>query len=63
MGAEIVEQVHKVDEFFHPKHKKLSYTFRVVYRHMERTLSQKEVNEIHKQIENAAAKILKVEIR
>lgn len=30
---------------------------------MERTLTQKEVNDIHKEIEDAAVKQLKVEIR
>ncbi|XP_035225130.1 probable phenylalanine--tRNA ligase, mitochondrial [Stegodyphus dumicola] len=63
VGGEVIEQVHKVDEFFHPKHKRQSYCYRIVYRHMERTLSQKEVNEIHKKIEDAAVKFLKVEIR
>ncbi|KAG8197302.1 hypothetical protein JTE90_007548 [Oedothorax gibbosus] len=63
IGGEIVEQVHKIDEFFHPKHKRQSYTYRIVYRHMERTLTQKEVNDIHKEIEDAAVKQLNVEIR
>ncbi|GFS65035.1 probable phenylalanine--tRNA ligase, mitochondrial [Trichonephila inaurata madagascariensis] len=63
IGGEIIEQVHKIDEFFHPKHKKQSYTYRIIYRHMERTLSQKEVNEIHKKIEEAAVKNLNVTIR
>ncbi|GIY91902.1 probable phenylalanine--tRNA ligase, mitochondrial [Caerostris extrusa] len=63
IGSEIIEQVNKIDEFFHPKKKRQSYTYRIIYRHMERTLSQKEVNEIHKQIENAAVKNLNVEIR
>ncbi|GFQ96422.1 phenylalanine--tRNA ligase, mitochondrial [Trichonephila clavata] len=63
IGGEIIEQVHKIDEFFHPKHKKQSYTYRIIYRHMERTLSQKEVNEVHKNIEEAAVKNLNVTIR
>lgn len=63
IGGEIIEQVHKIDEFFHPKQKKWSYCFRIVYRHMERTLTQQEVNDIHKGIENAATEKLKVEIR
>ncbi|CAL1273594.1 unnamed protein product [Larinioides sclopetarius] len=63
IGGEIIEQVHKIDEFFHPKKKRQSYTYRIIYRHMERTLSQKEVNEVHKQIETAAVKHLGVEVR
>lgn len=63
IGGEIIEQVYKIDEFFHPKHKRQSYCYRIVYRHMERTLTQKEVNDIHKEIECAAVKQLNVEIR
>ncbi|XP_054721555.1 probable phenylalanine--tRNA ligase, mitochondrial [Uloborus diversus] len=63
IGGEIIEQVHKIDEFFHPKHRRQSFCYRIVYRHMERTLSQSEVNKIHEEIANAAVKFLNVEIR
>lgn len=56
-------QVHVVDKFMHPKTKKSSYTFRIIYRHMERTLTNSEVNVFHKQIEEAATREFNVKIR
>lgn len=63
VGGDIIEQVHLIDEFFHPKRKRKSYCYRIVYRHMERTLTQSEVNKIHAQIERTAAEELCVEVR
>ena len=63
VGGETVEQVELVDEFFHPKKKRLSHCYRIVYRAMDRTLTQDEVNEIHKEIENESVKKLGVELR
>lgn len=63
IGGDIIEQVVLVDEFTHPKTGKKSHCYRIIYRHMERTLLQKEVNEVHKEIENAARLKLGVIIR
>jgi len=52
-----------VDKFKHPKTGKSSVCFRIVYRHMERTLTQAEVNEIHKQIASASVDSFNVQIR
>ena len=52
-----------VDSFFHPKKKLTSHCYRIIYRHMEKTLTQEEVNSIHKDIELAAREKLKVLIR
>lgn len=49
--------------FKHPKTGKSSLCFRIVYRHMERTLTQDEVNGVHKKIEEAATAKLGVKIR
>jgi phenylalanyl-tRNA synthetase alpha chain len=56
-------QVTLVDRFVHPKKKLTSHCYRLVYRHMEKTLTQDEVNSVHKEIENAAKEQLKVDIR
>lgn len=62
-GGQLVEQVKLIDQFQHPKSKNVSHCYRIIYRHLERTLNQEEVNEIHKLIETNAIKILGVKIR
>ena len=56
-------QVKLVDEFFHPKKQVMSHCYRIVYRHMERLLTQEEVNVIHRKIEESASNLLNVVIR
>lgn len=56
-------QVNIVDEFFHPKKKRHSHTYRITYRHSTHALTKDEVNIIHKRVEEAAAENLKAEIR
>lgn len=63
VGSDVVESVTLIDDFTHPKTQRRSHCYRIVYRHMERTLTQAEVNSIHGQIEEAATKQLNVHIR
>lgn len=63
VGGDIVEQISLVDKFKHPKTGKSSLCFRIVYRHMERTLTQAEVNEIHSKIAQSCVEQLAVTIR
>lgn len=56
-------QVNIADKFTHPKTKKASYTFRIIYRHMERTLTNAEVNVFHTKIGDAAKNEFNVELR
>ncbi|XP_038218490.1 probable phenylalanine--tRNA ligase, mitochondrial [Zerene cesonia] len=63
VGGDIIEQVKLKDKFIHPKTKKHSLCFSIVYRHLERTLTQAEVNLVHKQIEKAAEQTFGVVIR
>lgn len=63
IGDDIVEQVKLNDKFTHPKTGRNSLTFRIVYRHMERTLTQKEANTIHDKISSELVKKFRVTIR
>jgi len=63
LGGDFVEHVELFDTFFHPKKKRMSHAYRITYRHMEKTFTQEEANEIHKVIEEKAANLLGVTIR
>ncbi|XP_045610888.1 phenylalanine--tRNA ligase, mitochondrial isoform X2 [Procambarus clarkii] len=63
VGGDIVEQVHLIDAFTHPKKRLTSHCYRIVYRHMEKVLTQEEVNVLHKRIEKEATVNLNVTIR
>uniref|UniRef100_A0A2S2P637 phenylalanine--tRNA ligase n=1 Tax=Schizaphis graminum TaxID=13262 RepID=A0A2S2P637_SCHGA len=62
-GGQLVEQVKLIDQFTHPKTGNVSHCYRIVYRHLEKTLSQAEVNEVHKLIEINATQILGIKLR
>jgi len=61
VGGDLIEQVEMIDEF--QKKGRTSHCYRIVYRHMHRTLTQDEVNTVHKRIEAEAASQLGVELR
>lgn len=63
VGGNIVEQVVLIDEFKHPKTGKLSHCYRIIYRDMEKTLTQAEVNVVHKEIQKCAQQKLFVTVR
>ncbi|XP_036777102.1 phenylalanine--tRNA ligase, mitochondrial isoform X1 [Manis pentadactyla] len=63
IGGDLVEKVDLIDKFEHPKTHKTSHCYRITYRHMERTLSQREVGRVHQAVQEAAVRLLGVEGR
>uniref|UniRef100_A0A5S6R5B5 Sulfhydryl oxidase n=1 Tax=Trichuris muris TaxID=70415 RepID=A0A5S6R5B5_TRIMR len=63
VGGDMVEQVNLLDEYVHPTTGRRSNCFRIVYRHMERTLTQNEANRVHKIIEDTVRDQFGVDIR
>lgn len=61
-GGEIVENVSLIDEFT-TKEGKTSHAYRIIYRSNERTLTDEEVNSVHKNIGRRLTDELKVQIR
>ncbi|XP_030894523.1 phenylalanine--tRNA ligase, mitochondrial-like [Leptonychotes weddellii] len=63
IGGDLVEKVDLIDKFEHPKTHKTSHCYRITYRHMERTLSQREVGCVHQAVQEAVVRLLGVEGR
>lgn len=65
-AGELVEQVEKTDEYENDEKfgkDKKSYTFRIIYRSLERTLTNEEVNVIHDKISEKTKSELSAVIR
>ncbi len=66
LGGDLVEQVELIDKYEDLKKfgsEKVSYTYRIVYRSMERTLKSKEVDEIQSKIYSQTAEQFNAELR
>lgn len=63
VGGDLVEKVDLIDKFEHPKTHRTSHCYRITYRHMERTLSQREVSSVHQAVQEATVQLLGVEGR
>lgn len=64
-GGNLVEQVEKVDEYENEEKwpGKKSYTFRIIYRSLEKTLTNEEVNKMHDKITEKTKKELSAMVR
>ena len=62
-AGDLVEQVTVVDEFTHPKSGRLSKCFRIVYRSMERSLTNEEIDELQFRVRSEVESSLGVELR
>ncbi|KAL8695136.1 MAG: hypothetical protein Q9218_000304 [Villophora microphyllina] len=63
IGGDLVESVTLVDEFQHPVSGRKSMCYRTNYQSFERTLINREVNELHDRVEEELTKQLGVELR
>ena len=62
-AGNLAEDVKLVDEFVHATTGRKSLCYRIVYRSLERTLTNEEVNKIHGEVVARLASELKVELR
>lgn len=62
-GGDLIESVVIVDEFVHPKTGRKSQCYRIHYQSMERNLTNDEINQIHKKVEDDLLSNFQVEIR
>ena len=62
-AGSLAEDVKLVDEYVHPTSGRKSLCYRIVYRSLERTLTNEEVNQIHGEVVARLASELDVELR
>ena len=63
IAGDNVEDVRLFDEFTHPKTGLRSVAYRIIYRSLERTLTNKEAVAMHKEVREALVRELGVELR
>lgn len=66
IGGDMVEEVELLDKYENTQkfgEGKVSYTYRVTYRHLDRTLTNAEVNELHQRLEERTVSEFGGEIR
>ncbi|KAK2079369.1 hypothetical protein QBZ16_003060 [Prototheca wickerhamii] len=63
IAGDLVEEVKLLDSFTHPKTNKTSHCYRIVYRSMDRSLTDEEINELQWKVRKDIEEKLKVELR
>ena len=63
VGGDLIEKVELFDEFTNKKINRTSHAYRITYRHMDRSLTNEEVDEVQFQIREALAREVGVDLR
>jgi phenylalanyl-tRNA synthetase alpha chain len=66
VGEDLTEEVKLLDTYQDPKKfgaDNVSYTYRIVYRSLERTLTSEEVDALHKKLEEATHATYQAQVR
>lgn len=62
-APDIIEDIQEIDDFFHPKELRTSKTYRLTFRHNDRSLTHEEVNGVNNKIYEKIEEKLNVEAR
>ena len=63
ISGDLVESVDLIDEFTHPKTKRTSHCYRVNYRHMDRNLTNEEIDKLQFELRDRVTSELNCELR
>ncbi|KAI8086470.1 phenylalanyl-tRNA synthetase [Halteromyces radiatus] len=63
VAGDLVENVKLIDDFVHPKTKKRSLCYRIMYRSMDRNVTNEEINEIQDKVRSTVEQEFGVELR
>ena len=63
VSGDLAETVEMIDTFVHPKSKRLSQCFRINYRHMDRSLTNEEVDSFQHKLRSLVEEELNCELR
>lgn len=61
-AEDLIEEVKLIDNFQHPKTKQINHTYRIIYRSMDRTLTNEEINNLQEVIRQKTQE-LPIELR
>lgn len=63
VAGDLVETVELKEQFTHPKTGRTSHLYRIVYRAMDRTLTNEEIDALQSRVREEASRQLDVQLR
>ena len=63
IGGDLIEEVRLIDDFCHPKTGRQSHCYRIVYRSMDRSLTNEEIDALRVEVRDQVERSLRVELR